>query len=141
MCALSTQNETGIHALTTLPQVSLAKLAAADATQKEERACLRTVCQDHGFFYLVQQGIAKERIIEEIQSSRHFFALPQPVKERCGFGCQVVYPSLARGCSPLHGELLHREPDPDAKISTSIWAIFFRPLATTLQECPAPSRA
>ncbi|MER9702554.1 2-oxoglutarate and iron-dependent oxygenase domain-containing protein [Mesorhizobium sp. M0146] len=100
--------------MTALPQISLAKLAA-DATQKEERARLRTVCQEYGFFYLVEHGIPNERISQAIRSSRQFFALSQSVKDRFGHRFQEVYPPIARGYSALHGEVLHPEAGPDPK--------------------------
>lgn len=100
--------------MTTLPQISLAKLAA-HATQNEERARLRTACEEYGFFYLVEHGIPKERIAQAIQSSRQFFALPQAVKDRFSHGLQDVYPTIARGYSPLHGEVLHPEAGSDPK--------------------------
>ncbi|MGX9576946.1 2-oxoglutarate and iron-dependent oxygenase domain-containing protein [Mesorhizobium sp. f-mel] len=100
--------------MTTLPQISLAKLKA-DATRNEERASLRAACEEYGFFYLVEHGISKERIAQAIQSSRSFFALPQSTKERYGYAFQDVYPTIARGYSPLHGEVLHPEAGPDPK--------------------------
>ncbi|MER9597267.1 2-oxoglutarate and iron-dependent oxygenase domain-containing protein [Mesorhizobium sp. M0244] len=100
--------------MTTLPQISLAKLAA-DATRHEERERLRLACEEYGFFYLVEHGIPKEQIAEAIQASRRFFALPQSTKERYGHAVQNVYPATARGYSPLHGEVLHPEAGPDPK--------------------------
>lgn len=99
--------------MTTLPQISLAKLAA-DATRHEERERLRLACEEYGFFYL-EHGIPKEQISEAIQASRRFFALPQSTKERYGHAAQDVYPITARGYSPLHGEVLHPEAGPDPK--------------------------
>ncbi|MDX8529334.1 2-oxoglutarate and iron-dependent oxygenase domain-containing protein, partial [Mesorhizobium sp. MSK_1335] len=61
--------------MTTLPQISLARLAA-DATRHEEHERLRMTCEKYGFFYLVEHGIPKEQISEAIQASRRFFALP-----------------------------------------------------------------
>ncbi|MGX8009780.1 2-oxoglutarate and iron-dependent oxygenase domain-containing protein [Mesorhizobium sp. ORM8.1] len=100
--------------MTTLPQISLAKLAD-DATRIEERTRLCTACQEYGFFYLIEHGIPKERISQSIQSSRDFFALPDSVKERFGHGFQEVYPRIARGYSPLHGEVLHPQTGSDPK--------------------------
>lgn len=100
--------------MTTLPQISLAKLKA-EATRNEERARLRAACEEYGFFYLVEHGIPKERIAQAIQSSRNFFALPQSAKEPYGHAFQDVYPTIARGYSPLHGEVLHPEAGPDPK--------------------------
>ncbi|MER8855854.1 isopenicillin N synthase family oxygenase [Mesorhizobium australicum] len=97
----------------TLPQISLAKLAA-DATRHEERERLRLACEEYGFFYL-EHGIPKEQIAEAIQASRLFFALPQSTKERFDHSAQDVYPTTARGYSPLHGEVLHPEAGPDPK--------------------------
>ncbi|ESY29498.1 2OG-Fe(II) oxygenase [Mesorhizobium sp. LNJC384A00] len=97
----------------TLPQISLAKLAA-DATRHEERERLRLACEEYGFFYL-EHGIPKEQIAEAIQASRRFFALPQATKERFGHAAQDVYPTTARGYSPLYGEALHPEAGPDPK--------------------------
>ncbi|MER9826753.1 2-oxoglutarate and iron-dependent oxygenase domain-containing protein, partial [Mesorhizobium sp. M0115] len=94
----------------TLPQISLAKLAA-DATRHEERERLRLACEEYGFFYL-EHGIPKEQIAEAIQASRRFFALPQSTKERYGHSAQNVYPTTARGYSPLYGEVLHPEAGP-----------------------------
>ncbi|RWC27839.1 MAG: isopenicillin N synthase family oxygenase [Mesorhizobium sp.] len=99
--------------MTTLPQISLAKLAA-DATRHEERERLRLACEEYGFFYL-EHGIPKEQISEAIQASRRFFALPQSTKERYGHSAQHVYPATARGYSPLNGETLHPEAGPDPK--------------------------
>ncbi|RWK27986.1 2-oxoglutarate and iron-dependent oxygenase domain-containing protein [Mesorhizobium sp.] len=99
--------------MNTLPQISLAKLAA-DATRIEERENLRLACEEYGFFYL-EHGIPKEQISEAIQASRRFFALPQPTKERFGHAAQYVYPATARGYSPLHGEVLHPDAGPDPK--------------------------
>ncbi|MER9402234.1 isopenicillin N synthase family oxygenase [Mesorhizobium sp. M0615] len=99
--------------MTTLPQISLTKLAA-DATRHEERERLRLACEEYGFFYL-EHGIPKEQIAEAIQASRRFFALPQSTKERFGHAAQDVYPATARGYSPLHGEVLHPEAGPDPK--------------------------
>ncbi|ADV14819.1 dioxygenase, isopenicillin N synthase [Mesorhizobium australicum WSM2073] len=97
----------------TLPQISLTKLTA-DATRHEERERLRLACEEYGFFYL-EHGIPKEQITEAIQASRRFFALPQSTKERFGHAAQDVYPTTARGYSPLHGEVLHPEAGPDPK--------------------------
>ncbi|MER8923533.1 2-oxoglutarate and iron-dependent oxygenase domain-containing protein [Mesorhizobium sp. M0802] len=99
--------------MTTLPQISLAKLAA-DATRHEERERLRLACEEYGFFYL-EHGIPKEQIAEAIQASRRFFTLPQSTKERYGHATQDVYPATARGYSPLYGEVLHPEAGPDPK--------------------------
>ncbi|MBT1159486.1 isopenicillin N synthase family oxygenase [Aminobacter anthyllidis] len=99
--------------MTTLPQISLAKLAA-DATRLEERERLRLACEEYGFFYL-EHGIPKEQIAEAIHASRQFFALPQATKERYGHSAQDVYPATARGYSPLYGEVLHPEAGPDPK--------------------------
>ncbi|WP_027163130.1 2-oxoglutarate and iron-dependent oxygenase domain-containing protein [Mesorhizobium sp. WSM1293] len=99
--------------MTTLPQISLAKLTA-DATRNAERERLRLACEEYGFFYL-EHGIPKEQIAEAIQASRRFFALPQAVKERYGHTAQYVYPATARGYSPLNGETLHPEAGPDPK--------------------------
>lgn len=99
--------------MTTLPQISLAKLAA-DATRHEERERLRLACEEYGFFYL-EHGIPKEQIADAIQASRRFFALPQSTKERYGHSAQDVYPTTARGYSPLYGEVLHPEAGPDPK--------------------------
>ncbi|MER9521821.1 isopenicillin N synthase family oxygenase [Mesorhizobium sp. M0614] len=99
--------------MTTLPQISLAKLAA-DTTRHEERERLRLACEEYGFFYL-EHGIPKEQIAEAIQASRRFFALPQATKERFGHSAQEVYPTTARGYSPLYGEALHPEAGPDPK--------------------------
>ncbi|MER8917331.1 isopenicillin N synthase family oxygenase [Mesorhizobium sp. M0761] len=99
--------------MTTLPQISLAKLAA-DATPQQERERLRLACEEYGFFYL-EHGIPKEHIAEAIQASRRFFALPQSTKERFGHSAQDVYPATARGYSPLLGEMLHPVAGPDQK--------------------------
>ncbi|MER9600005.1 2-oxoglutarate and iron-dependent oxygenase domain-containing protein [Mesorhizobium sp. M0244] len=99
--------------MTTLPQISLAKLAT-DATRHDERERLRLACEEHGFFYL-EHGIPKEQIAEAIQASRRFFALPQSTKERYGHSAQDVYPATARGYSPLLGEVLHPDAGPDPK--------------------------
>lgn len=99
--------------MTTLPQISLAKLAA-DATRHEERERLRLACEEYGFFYL-EHGIPKEQIAEAIHASRRFFALPQSTKERYGHSAQDVYPATARGYSPLYGEALHPDAGPDPK--------------------------
>ncbi|MER8479173.1 2-oxoglutarate and iron-dependent oxygenase domain-containing protein, partial [Mesorhizobium sp. M1163] len=64
--------------MTTLPQISLAKLAA-DATRHDERERLRMACEEYGFFYLVEHGIPKEQIAQAIEASRRFFALPQSI--------------------------------------------------------------
>lgn len=99
--------------MTTLPQISLAKLSS-DATRPEEQQRLRMACEEYGFFYL-DHGIPKEQIIEAIDASRRFFALPQSTKDRYGHSAQDVYPTTARGYSPLHGEMLHPEAGPDQK--------------------------
>ncbi|MER9357576.1 isopenicillin N synthase family oxygenase [Mesorhizobium sp. M0514] len=99
--------------MTTLPQISLAKLAA-DATRHEERERLRLACEEYGFFYL-EHGIPKQQIAKAIQASRRFFALPQSTKERYGHAAQDVYPTAARGYSPLYGEVLHPDAGPDPK--------------------------
>ncbi|MER9229226.1 isopenicillin N synthase family oxygenase [Mesorhizobium sp. M0664] len=99
--------------MTTLPQISLAKLSS-DATRHEECERLRLACEHYGFFYL-EHGIPKEQIAEAIQASRRFFALPQSTKERFGHSAQDVYPATARGYSPLYGEVLHPEAGPDPK--------------------------
>ncbi|RWJ52647.1 2-oxoglutarate and iron-dependent oxygenase domain-containing protein [Mesorhizobium sp.] len=98
----------------TLPKISLAKLAA-DATQRDERERLRLACEQYGFFYLVEHGIPKEQIAQAIDASRLFFALPQSTKERYGHASQDVYPTAARGYSPLNGEMLHPEAGFDPK--------------------------
>ncbi|MER9895808.1 isopenicillin N synthase family oxygenase [Mesorhizobium sp. M0119] len=100
--------------MTTLPQISLAKLAA-DATGREERQRLRLACEEYGFFYLVEHGIPKEQVTQAIEASRRFFALPQSIKERYGHASQGAYPTIARGYSPLHGEILHPEAGRDPK--------------------------
>ncbi|SIT56030.1 2OG-Fe(II) oxygenase [Mesorhizobium prunaredense] len=100
--------------MTTLPQISLAKLGA-DATQREEQQRLQAACEECGFFYLVEHGIPKEQIVQAIESSRRFFALPQPVKERYDHASQGLYPSIARGYSRLNGEILHPDAGPDPK--------------------------
>lgn len=98
----------------TLPQISLAKLAA-DATRREERQRLRLACEEYGFFYLIEHGIPKEQIAQAIEASRRFFALPQSIKDRYGHASQSIHPSTARGYSPLHGEMLHPEAGHDPK--------------------------
>ncbi|RRI01763.1 isopenicillin N synthase family oxygenase [Mesorhizobium tamadayense] len=100
--------------MTTLPQISLAKLSA-DATRREEQQHLRMACEEYGFFYLIEHGIPKEEIAEAIDASRRFFKLPQSVKERYGPTAQDVYPTTARGYSPMRGEVLHPEAGPDPK--------------------------
>ncbi|MER8772197.1 isopenicillin N synthase family oxygenase [Mesorhizobium sp. M0960] len=100
--------------MTMLPQISLAKLAA-DATRNEERAHLRAACEEYGFFYLVEHSIPREQIAQAIQNSRKFFALPLSVKERYSHAFQEVYPTIARGYSPLQGEVLHPQAGPDPK--------------------------
>ncbi|WP_027168816.1 2-oxoglutarate and iron-dependent oxygenase domain-containing protein [Mesorhizobium sp. WSM3224] len=100
--------------MTTLPQISLENLTA-DKTRPEERKRLRMACEDYGFFYLVQHGIPKEQIAQAIEASRRFFALPQSTKERFGHAAQGIYPTIARGYSPLHGEILHPDAGRDPK--------------------------
>ncbi|MER9370665.1 isopenicillin N synthase family oxygenase [Mesorhizobium sp. M0518] len=100
--------------MTTLPQISLAKLSS-DKTRVEEQQCLRMACEEYGFFYLIEHGIPKEQIAQAIDASRRFFALPQTTKERYGHASQDVYPATARGYIPLHGEMLHPEAGPDPK--------------------------
>ncbi|MFD1985500.1 2-oxoglutarate and iron-dependent oxygenase domain-containing protein [Mesorhizobium newzealandense] len=100
--------------MTPLPQISLATLAA-DATRHEECERLRVACEEYGFFYLVEHGIPKEQIAQAIDASSRFFALPQSTKERYGHASQGVYPTSARGYSPLYGEVLHPEAGPDPK--------------------------
>ncbi|CCV12766.1 2-oxoglutarate and iron-dependent oxygenase domain-containing protein [Mesorhizobium sp. STM 4661] len=100
--------------MTTLPQISLKNLAS-DKTRPEERKRLRMACEEYGFFYLVQHGIPKERIAQAIEASRRFFALPQSMKERFGHAAQGIYPTIARGYSPLHGEILHPDAGRDPK--------------------------
>ncbi|MER8390932.1 isopenicillin N synthase family oxygenase [Mesorhizobium sp. M1340] len=100
--------------MTTLPQISLAKLSA-DATRREEQQHLRVACEQYGFFYLIEHGIPKEQIAAAIDASRRFFKLPQSVKERYGPAAQDVYPPIARGYIPMHGEVLHPEAGPDRK--------------------------
>lgn len=100
--------------MTTLPQISLAKLSS-NATRSEEQQRLRMASEEYGFFYLIEHGIPKEQITEAIDASRRFFALPQATKERYGHASQDVYPTTARGYSPLRGEMLHPEAGPDQK--------------------------
>ncbi|MGX9182113.1 isopenicillin N synthase family dioxygenase [Mesorhizobium sp. BHbdii] len=100
--------------MTTLPQISLAKLAAG-TTRHEEGERLRTACEEYGFFYLVEHGIPKNEIAEAIRTSRQFFALPQSIKDRYGHTFQDVYPTTSRGYSPLNGETLHPDEGPDPK--------------------------
>ncbi|MER9445770.1 isopenicillin N synthase family oxygenase [Mesorhizobium sp. M0340] len=100
--------------MTTLPQISLAKLAV-NATRREERQRLQMACEEFGFFYLVEHGIPKEQITQAIEASRRFFALPQSIKERYGHAAQGMYPTIARGYSRLRGEILHPEAGPDPK--------------------------
>ncbi|MDX8541995.1 2-oxoglutarate and iron-dependent oxygenase domain-containing protein [Mesorhizobium abyssinicae] len=100
--------------MTNLPKISLAKLSS-DETRAEEQQRLRVVCEEYGFFYLIEHGIAKEQIAQTIDASRRFFALPQAAKERYGHASQDVYPATARGYIPLHGEMLHPEAGPDPK--------------------------
>ncbi|RWG78588.1 MAG: isopenicillin N synthase family oxygenase [Mesorhizobium sp.] len=100
--------------MTTLPQISLAKLSA-DATRHEEQQRLRNACEVSGFFYLIEHGIPKEQIADAIDASRRFFALPLATKERFGHAAQNVYPTIARGYSPLYGEILHPEAGRDPK--------------------------
>lgn len=100
--------------MTTLPEISLAKLTS-DATRSDERRSLQTACQEYGFFYLVEHGIPKEQIAQAIEASRRFFALPQSIKERYSHASQAVYPAVARGYSPLHGEILHPDAHTDPK--------------------------
>ncbi|MES0033549.1 2-oxoglutarate and iron-dependent oxygenase domain-containing protein [Mesorhizobium sp. M0040] len=109
MC--TTDEESGI---TTLPEISLAKLTA-DETRGEERQRLEMACQEYGFFCLVEHGIPKKQIGQAIEASRHFFALPQSIKERYSHAAQTVYPAVARGYGPLHGEILHPEAHTDPK--------------------------
>ncbi|WP_434725372.1 isopenicillin N synthase family dioxygenase [Mesorhizobium sp. RIZ17] len=100
--------------MTTLPQISLAKLGA-DATRREEQQRLQAACEECGFFYLIEHGIPKKQITQAIESTRRFFALPQSIKERYDHAAQGVYPTIARGYSRLNGEILHPEAGPDAK--------------------------
>lgn len=100
--------------MSTLPTISLAKLSA-NATREEEGDRLRVVCEEYGFFYLIEHGIPKEQIAEAIDASRRFFALPPATKERYSHAFQDVYPATARGYSPLLGEMLHPEAGPDPK--------------------------
>ncbi|MDX8463253.1 2-oxoglutarate and iron-dependent oxygenase domain-containing protein [Mesorhizobium humile] len=100
--------------MTTLPQISLENLAT-DKTRAEERKRLRMACKDYGFFYLVQHGIPMEQIARAIDAARRFFALPQSIKERFGHVAQGIYPTIARGYSPLHGEILHPDAGGDPK--------------------------
>ncbi|MER9507717.1 2-oxoglutarate and iron-dependent oxygenase domain-containing protein [Mesorhizobium sp. M0579] len=100
--------------MTTLPQISLAKLAA-DATKRKEQQRLQMACEEYGFFYLVEHGVPKEQIAQAIEASRRFFALPEAIKERYGHASQGMYPTIARGYSPLHGEILHPEAGRDPK--------------------------
>ncbi|WP_027162743.1 2-oxoglutarate and iron-dependent oxygenase domain-containing protein [Mesorhizobium sp. WSM1293] len=97
-----------------LPLISLAKLGTGK-TQREEQRRLEMACEEYGFFYLVQHGIPKEQIAKAIEASRRFFALPQAVKERFGHAAQRIYPTNARGYSPLHGEILHPDSGRDSK--------------------------
>ncbi|MCA1494881.1 isopenicillin N synthase family oxygenase [Ensifer sp. NBAIM29] len=99
--------------MSTLPQISLAKLAA-DTTRCEEQQRLQLACEEYGFFYL-EHGIPSEQIAQAIEASRRFFALPQSTKERYGHASQDIYPTTARGYSPLHGEMLHPGAGPDPK--------------------------
>ncbi|MER9032734.1 2-oxoglutarate and iron-dependent oxygenase domain-containing protein [Mesorhizobium sp. M0674] len=100
--------------MTTLPQISLAKLGA-EATQRKEQQSLQMASEEYGFFYLIEHGIPKKQIAQAIEASRRFFALPESIKERYGHASQGVYPTIARGYSPLHGEILHPEAGRDPK--------------------------
>lgn len=100
--------------MSTLPEISLAKLTA-DATRREERQRLQMACEEYGFFYLIEHGIPREQIAQAIEAARRFFALPQSIKERYGHASQEVYPTIARGYSPLHGEILHPKAGRDPK--------------------------
>ncbi|MEI9414027.1 2-oxoglutarate and iron-dependent oxygenase domain-containing protein [Mesorhizobium sp. Cs1321R2N1] len=100
--------------MTTLPQISLAKLST-DSTRGAEQQHLRMACEKYGFFYLIEHGIPKEQIVEAIDASRRFFQLPQSVKEQYGPAAQDVFPPIARGYFPLNGEMLHPEAGPDQK--------------------------
>lgn len=97
-----------------LPVISLAAFdRPADAAREKNR--LYDVCCEHGFFYVSDHGIPKSQVVEAIQASRAFFALPLAVKQRYGHAAQMVSPRSARGYTPPYGETLSQQAGPDPK--------------------------
>ncbi|NEO52872.1 MAG: isopenicillin N synthase family oxygenase [Okeania sp. SIO3B5] len=97
-----------------LPIISLKKLAQEDAQEIER---LYLACDDSGFFYLNDYGIAKEVIEETIAASRQFFKLPEAIKKEYRQDIQTVSPKTSRGYIPLYGEAVNGTAGFDPKES------------------------
>ncbi|KOR32065.1 hypothetical protein TI05_09645 [Achromatium sp. WMS3] len=95
-----------------LPIISLAKLADKD-TQEIDR--LYNVCCDHGFLYLKDHGVSLATVRDTIKACRHFFELPEKIKQNYGHEHQLVFPKTSRGYSPLGGETLYGAAGADPK--------------------------
>lgn len=96
----------------TLPIISLKKLAEEDRDEIER---LYLACDDRGFFYLNDYGIAKEVIEETLAASRQFFELPEAIKNNYGQDIQTVSPKTCRGYVPLYGEATNGKAGFDPK--------------------------
>ncbi len=97
-----------------LPIISLKKLAQEDPHEIER---LYVACDDRGFFYLNDYGIAKEVIEETIAASRKFFELPEAIKKEYRQEVQTVSPKNSRGYISLYGEAVNGKAGFDPKES------------------------
>src|SRR5208283_3161919 len=95
----------------TLPIIDLTPLGEGDAGLARVAAQVGAACRDVGFFYVVNHGVARERIEEAFAQSRRFFALPLAEKRRISM--EVVGGN--RGYSALLGEALDPTQGPDLK--------------------------
>ena len=101
----------------TLPVISLEKLKDLNGSNSgnEEHKRLYEICDEHGFFYLKDHGIAPDLVERTIEASRNFFHLPEETKKAYGQDKQTVYPKNCRGYVPLYGETLNANFGSDPK--------------------------
>lgn len=90
-----------------IPVISLAQEDAAIA------AAVRDACTSHGFFYVVDHGVAAETVQGQFDWAQRFFALPEAVKQEV----HLLKSSARRGWESLGAQTLDAGAQPDRKES------------------------
>ena len=94
------------------PIVSLAGMRSASFADRADVAkAFRAACQDKGFLYIVDHGVAPETIAAMFGQTRRFFDLPLERKMALDIG----HSRYNRGYEPLRGQKLESEAPPDVK--------------------------